>query len=312
MQNDQPNLIVVLGPTASGKTRLAVHLAHQLQSGVISADSRQVYRNMDIGTGKDLSEYVIDNQPIPYHLIDILEAGEQYDVARFQQDFHKIMQSYSYPHIPVLCGGTGLYLQAVLTNHQFTHIPIDEKKRDFWKNAGFEEAQKYYENLEYIHYQGDTSTFKRLIRAIEINDYLQHNPMPNVSISPFTPCIFGLMLPREERRKRISLRLQKRIEQEGMVTEVEELLKSGVSADKLRFYGLEYKYITDYLESQITKEEMMEQLEIAIHQYAKRQMTFFRSMEKKGLKIHWIDAQLEVEQQLNEIKKAGISILHKK
>lgn len=305
MKHSEPNLLVVLGPTASGKTRLAAQLAYQLQSGVISADSRQVYRHMDVGTGKDLNEYIVDNQQVSYHLIDILEPGEQYDVAQFQRDVLQIIPQYTPPHIPVLCGGTGLYIQAVLTNHQFTQIPIHEEKRAFWQNAGFEAAKKYYESLEYIHYQGDTSTFKRLIRAIEINEYLLENPMPDVSSYTFSPFIIGLDLPREERRKRISARLKKRVEQEGMIQEVEELLQRGVSADKLRFYGLEYKYITDYLEGHITRETMLEQLEVAIHQFAKRQMTFFRSMEKKGMKIHWIDAQLNVTQQLNEIKKAG-------
>lgn len=310
MKYDEPNLLVVLGPTASGKTRLAVQLAYQLQSGVISADSRQVYRHMDIGTGKDLNEYIVDNQQVPYHLIDILEPGEQYDVAQFQRDVMQIIPQYPPPNIPVLCGGTGLYIQAVLTNHQFTQIPIDEEKRAFWQKAGFEAAQKHYENLKQMLYQGDTSTFKRLIRAIEINEYLLENPMPDVSSYAFSPFIIGLDVSREERRKRISARLKKRVEQEGMIQEVEELLKKGVSADKLRFYGLEYKYITDYLEGYITRETMLAQLEVAIHQFAKRQMTFFRSMEKKGMKIHWIDAQLEVTQQLNEIKKAGFLGLH--
>ena len=310
MKDLEPNVLVVLGPTASGKTRLAVQLANHLQSGVISADSRQVYRHMDIGTGKDLNEYIVDNQQVPYHLIDILEPGEQYDVAQFQRDVMQIIPQYPPPNIPVLCGGTGLYIQAVLTNHQFTHIPIDEEKRAFWQKAGFEAAQKHYENLKQMLYQGDTSTFKRLIRAIEINEYLLENPMPDVSSYAFSPFIIGLDVSREERRKRISARLKKRVEQEGMIQEVEELLKKGVSADKLRFYGLEYKYITDYLEGYITRETMLAQLEVAIHQFAKRQMTFFRSMEKKGMKIHWIDAQLEVTQQLNEIKKAGFLGLH--
>lgn len=310
MKDLEPNVLVVLGPTASGKTRLAVQLAYHLQSGVISADSRQVYRHMDIGTGKDLNEYIVDNQQVPYHLIDILEPGDQYDVAQFQRDVLQIIPQYTPPNIPVLCGGTGLYIQAVLTNHQFTHIPIDEEKRAFWQKAGFEAAQKHYENLKQMLYQGDTSTFKRLIRAIEINEYLLENPMPDVSSYAFSPFIIGLDVSREERRKRISARLKKRVEQEGMIQEVEELLKKGVSADKLRFYGLEYKYITDYLEGYITRETMLAQLEVAIHQFAKRQMTFFRSMEKKGMKIHWIDAQLEVTQQLNEIKKAGFLGLH--
>ncbi len=305
MKYDEPNLLVVLGPTASGKTRLAVQLAYQLQSGVISADSRQVYRHMDIGTGKDLNEYILDNQQIPYHLIDILEPGDQYDVAQFQRDVLQIIPQYTPPNIPVLCGGTGLYIQAILANHQFTQIPIDEEKRTFWQKAGFEAAQKHYENLKEWPYQGDTSTFKRLIRAIEINEYLLESPMPDVSSYAFSPFIIGLDVSREERRKRISARLKKRVEQEGMIQEVEGLLKKGVSADKLRFYGLEYKYITDYLEGYLTRETMLGQLEVAIHQFAKRQMTFFRSMEKKGMKIHWIDAQLDVTQQLNEIKKAG-------
>ena len=211
MKYDEPNLLVVLGPTASGKTRLAVQLAYQLQSGVISADSRQVYRHMDIGTGKDLNEYILDNQQIPYHLIDILEPGDQYDVAQFQRDVLQIIPQYTPPNIPVLCGGTGLYIQAILANHQFTQIPIDEEKRTFWQKAGFEAAQKHYENLKEWPYQGDTSTFKRLIRAIEINEYLLESPMPDVSSYAFSPFIIGLDVSREERRKRISARLKKRV-----------------------------------------------------------------------------------------------------
>jgi tRNA dimethylallyltransferase len=300
-------LIVILGPTASGKTHLATHLAHQIQGEIISVDSRQVYRDMNIGTGKDLEEYRIDNHLIPYHLIDILNAGEQYHIHQFQQDFQKVFEDISSRNKPaILCGGSGMYLEAVLKGFQFTSIPIDESIRRKLESNTFEELQN---NAGWvlnpasvgIPFNPDLSTKKRLIRAIEINQFLSQNPnyqipKPNIPNS----IIFGLNPDTEIRRISITKRLNERL-QNGMIEEVKTLIDSGISPDKLIFYGLEYKFITQFLTGNLAYETMVERLNVAIHQFAKRQMTYFRKMERDGLNINWLDSKLPLDKKIEEI-----------
>lgn len=291
-------MVVILGPTASGKTKLAVMLANQIVGEVISADSRQVYRGMDIGTGKDLSEY----GTVPHHLIDIVEAGDDYNVAFFQRDFQKVYEKILLREkTPILCGGSGMYIEAVLKNHQHTQIPIDEAFREYLKSFSEEELRaKYLENVYKNYPEADVSTHKRLIRAIEISEFLSKNPS-NLQSKPLEDYIvFGIDLPAEIRRERITKRLHQRLS-DGMIEEVENLLEKGISAEKLIFYGLEYKFITEYLLQKMTYEEMVSKLEVAIHQFAKRQMTFFRSMERKGVQIHWLDGRLPAEENIHKM-----------
>jgi tRNA dimethylallyltransferase len=306
-------LIVILGPTASGKTHLATHLAHKIQGEIISADSRQVYRGMDIGTGKDLEEYVVENQAIPYHLIDILDAGEQYHIHLFQQDFLRIYNDIiARGKTPILCGGSGMYLEAVLKGYEFTSVPIDENLREELESKTFEELQNYYQdNAGRVlnpacvgrEYNPDLSTKKRLIRAIEINQFLQQNPdyeipLPNIPES----IIFGLNPETEFRRMSITQRLQYRLEH-GMIEEVKALIDKGIPPEKLIFYGLEYKFITQYLSGEMSYETMAERLNVAIHQFAKRQMTYFRKMERDDLKINWLSNNIPFDKKVDEIVK---------
>lgn len=288
----QPKLIVILGPTASGKTNLAVQLAHKIDGEIISADSRQVYRGMDIGTGKDLNEYCVKNQQITYHLIDVVNAGESYNLFQFQIDFYKSLDDIlSRNKTPILCGGSGLYLEAVLKGHQFTAIPNSEALRENLESYEVLDLLKLYKSFDTDFQKvADVSSKKRLIRAIEISIYLTENidfKLPDFPQLPPT-VIYGLNPEKELRRQKISNRLKERFEN-GMIDEVKKLLENNISAEKLVFYGLEYKYITEYLLGGYDFETMFSKLEIAIHQFAKRQMTFFRKMEKDGLKINWID-----------------------
>lgn len=297
------SLIVILGPTASGKTHLAVQLAHQIDGEIISADSRQVYRGMDIGTGKDLEEYTIDGKKIPYHLIDIIVAGESYHIYQFQQDFQK-----AYTDIiqrgkkAILCGGSGMYLDAVLKGYEFTSIPIDLKLREQLLEKSTEELLRIFEENQSVYSEkSDTSTKKRLIRAIEINLFLKNNPTFKITPQAIPKAtIFGLNPATELRREKITKRLTHRLEN-GMIEEVQILLSKGIPAEKLIFYGLEYKFITQYLKEEISYEIMVEKLNIAIHQFAKRQMTYFRKMENDGLKINWLDSNLPFNKLMDTI-----------
>ncbi len=301
--SNNARLITILGPTASGKTKLAVALAHQIGGEIISADSRQVYRGMDIGTGKDLAEYIIDNQTISYHLIDIIEAGENYHIHRFQEDFQQVFTEINTRNKPaILCGGSGMYLDAVLKGYQFTGIPIDENLREILIEKSFEELLIIFQNNSSVFSAlADTSTKKRLIRAIEISNFLLKNPEFNIptSITPDS-IIFGLNPDVETRRERITKRLHERL-QNGMIEEVKTLIDKGIPAEKLIFYGLEYKFITQFLQGEINFETMKERLNVAIHQFAKRQMTYFRKMERDGLKINWLDVNLPLNKIVEEI-----------
>ncbi len=296
-------LVVILGPTASGKTHLAVQLAHRINGEIISGDSRQVYRGMDIGTGKDLKEYIVDNQIVPYYLIDILDAGEQYHIHLFQQDFQRVYQGIiARGKMPILCGGSGMYLEAVLKGYEFTAIPIDEDLRlNLFEKSTEELIQIFQENPSEYNKKADISTRKRLIRAIEINQFLQQNPDFTVSL-PNIPefIIFGLNPEMEFRRISITKRLHHRLEH-GMIEEVKALIDKGIPPEKLIFYGLEYKFITQYLTGEMPYEIMVERLNVAIHQFAKRQMTYYRKMERDGLKINWLSNNLPLDKKLDEI-----------
>ena len=325
-QNNQP-LIVILGPTASGKTKLAVNIASKINGEIISADSRQVYRGMNIGTGKDYKEYLPffkQNQDWlagieGVHLIDIVEAGDSYNVAFFQRDFQKAYQDIiSRNKIPILCGGTGMYIEAVLRNYEDTQVPIIQDFRSELSLKTDEELEKIFQKkYALVNQNADISTRKRLIRAIEIGEFKTREvggrrsafeiqdsrfEKQNRTVDrsephggPFRTQNFGISISVEIRRERITKRLHDRLEN-GLIEEVKSLLESGISAEKLIFYGLEYKFITEYLVGDLSYDEMTKRLEIAIHQYAKRQMTFFRSMERKGIKINWLDGMQTVEE----------------
>ncbi len=303
-------LIVILGPTASGKTRLAIQVASHINAEIISADSRQVYRGMDIGTGKDLQEYLPyfpknENGIEGLHLVNIVDAGESYHLAAFQKDCKKAVDTIiERAKTPIICGGTGLYIEAFLKNFMFTQIPIDETLRSKLTLLSKEELSEIFRReFQKVLPEADISTHKRLIRAIETATYLSENPMSTSTIDTshdYDFIIFGLDLPAEQRRSKISARLKERLAN-GMIEEVQSLLQQGISAEKLIFYGLEYKFITEFLLGKYSYETMESRLEIAIHQFAKRQMTYFRSMERKGLQIHWLNAQKPLKENVEEI-----------
>lgn len=298
------NIIVILGPTASGKTKLAARLAYELNTEVISADSRQVYKDMNIGTGKDYADYTINGVMIPYHLIDITEAGEQYHLHQYMLDFKKAYQQISHQNkMPVLCGGTGLYINAVLNGFEYASVPVNEALRDQIRHYTHPALLEYFHRLPVTSYTAlaDVSTHKRTIRAIEIIEYLLKEKHDAGEKEVMKPMIFGLNPGRELRRARIEQRLQQRLK-EGLIDEVKTLLQKGVSKDQLIFYGLEYKYVVMFLNGELSYEGLQELLTIAIQQFAKRQMTYFRKMEKDGYMIHWIDASLPLEEQLLHVQ----------
>ena len=287
MTNETAPLITILGPTASGKTTFATHLAATQCGEILSGDSRQVYRGMDIGTGKDLSDYIVDGQAIPYHLIDICDPGTKYNLFRYQEDFMKAYEDIRKRGAqPILCGGTGLYIESVLKGYHLSPVPQNEVLRQ-------ELAHKTLDELT------DVDSCQRAIRAIEIETYNLQHPTLEREYPPISSLIIGLNIDREARRQRITQRLQARLNA-GMIAEVEQLLQQGIPADDLIYYGLEYKFVTEYVVGKLTFEEMFRQLEIAIHQFAKRQMTWFRGMERRGFTIHWIDAMLPMEEKLSK------------
>ena len=298
------DLIAILGPTASGKTTLAAHLAAKLDTEIISADSRQVYRRMDLGTGKDLADYLVEGKQIPYHLIDIAEPGTKYNVYQFQQDF---MQAYKdicqRGKLPVMCGGSGLYVESVLRGYQMADVPENKELRLQLEGKSLEELTEILKGYKTLHNTTDTDTTKRAIRAIEIEEYyVKHGIKPTAEGNQplFHPLVIGVSIDRELRREKISRRLLQRLD-EGMVDEVRNLLAEGIAPEDLIYYGLEYKYLTLYATGQLNYDQMVSQLEIAIHQFAKRQMTWFRGMERRGVQIHWIEATLPMEEKVNHI-----------
>ena len=295
------NLVTILGPTACGKTTLAVALADRLKTAVISADSRQVYRSMDLGTGKDLNEYTIDGHEVPYHLIDIVDAGYKYNVFEYQRDFLKVYESLrAEGQLPVLCGGTGMYLESVLRGYRLVEVPENRELRSSLENKSLDELTEILRGYKQLHNSTDVDTCKRAIRAIEIEEYYRASDVKVREFPEIKSLTIGLDVSRELRRERISRRLRERLEQ-GMVDEVRGILAAGVSPEDLIYYGLEYKYLTMYVIGELTYEEMVSQLEIAIHQFAKRQMTYFRGMERRGVPIHWIDAVLSTDEKVEEI-----------
>lgn len=298
-------LITILGPTASGKTGRAVLLCRRFNGEVISADSRQVYSRMDIGTGKDLFEY----GNIPYHLIDICEAGEKYNLHKFITDFHIALKKISdLGKLPVLCGGSGLYLETALSGVKLPEVPENKLLRETLNNYSLDQLAQILSRYKKLHNTTDIDSVKRAIRAIEIEEFYRNNPematmADKKSTDPIPSLIIGIDIPRDERRKRISSRLKTRLEQ-GMVTEVEALLASGIKPEDLIYYGLEYKYLTLYLMGQLSYPEMVSELEIAIHQFAKRQMTWFRGMERRGFNIHWLPYDMNDEEFISAVCKA--------
>ncbi len=302
--NTNHNLIIILGATATGKTKLAAHLASQLNTEIISADSRQVYRDMNIGTGKDLDEYEVNGKHIPYHLINIIEAGDEYNLHFFQRDFFETYNEITSRNlIPILCGGTSMYINGVMRGHAHTPIPENRELRIQLEGMDKKQLVEYFIALPETPYKSkaDTSTIIRILRAIEICTWEQTNIREeNESSKKLNPIIFGLDTDTEIRRKKIEERLIYRLKN-GMIEEVQSLLTKGVSEQKLIAYGLEYKFVVLHLQKVLTFDEMQKQLTIAIHQFAKRQMTFFRKMEREGAKINWIDAALSLEEQLAQI-----------
>lgn len=285
------DLITILGPTASGKTNVAVKLAAQIDAEIISADSRQVYRRMDLGTGKDIEEYCMDGKKIPYHLIDIVEPGTKYNVFEYQRDFLEAYNDIrSRGKKVIVCGGTGLYLESILRSYRLSPVPQNEKLRNELKGKTLDELTHILQQYKTLHNTTDVDSAQRAIRAIEIAEYYKNEPIEDRPFPHFSSYTIGIDVDRETRRERITRRLKQRLDN-GMVDEVRSLLNEGIKPDDLIYYGLEYKYLTLYAIGELTYDEMFRQLEIAIHQFAKRQMTWFRGMERRGITIHWMKAE---------------------
>ena len=299
-------MITILGPTASGKTTLAAHLAAKTGAEIISADSRQVYRGMDIGTGKDLADYVVDGKKIPYHLIDICEPGTKYNLFRYQEDFLNAYEGIRNRGVkPILCGGTGLYIEAVLKGYSLSPVPQNAELRERLAGKSLEELTAMLVELKKktgstMHNRSDVDTAQRAIRAIEREEHNLNNPMPERECPPIDSLIIGVDIDRDERRRKITNRLKARLE-DGLVEEIQGLLRRGIPAEDLIYYGLEYKFVTEYVTGKLTYDEMFRQLEIAIHQFAKRQMTWFRGMERRGFHIHWLDASKPIDDKVMAI-----------
>lgn len=300
-------LITILGPTASGKTALAARLAYELDGEIISGDSRQVYRGMTIGTGKDLDDYIVDGHAIPYHLIDICEPGEKYNIFQYQQDFLRAWRGVqSRGKWPILCGGSGLYIESVLRGYALSPVEQNPELRRSLEGKSLDELTRILLNLKAetgstMHNTTDVDTPQRAIRAIEIETFNAEHPTQLRQMEAPDSLVVGVAIDRDERRRKITARLRRRLD-EGMVDEIRGLLAKGIKAEDLIYYGLEYKYVTLYAIGQLSYEEMFRQLEIAIHQFAKRQMTWFRGMERRGCRIHWIDAASSMEDKLQQIR----------
>lgn len=297
------DLVTILGPTASGKTNFACHLASVLDAEIISGDSRQVYRSMDIGTGKDLDDYTVQGKAIPYHLIDILDAGDKYNIFEYQHDFHNVYQEIkNRDKIPVLCGGSGLYIESVLKGYSLVDVPENKELRSKYASYSLQDLSGILESYKTLHNKTDLDTVQRAIRAIEIEEYKTQFPLEHNEFPPLNSLIVGVDIDRELRRRKISDRLKTRLK-EGMIEEIQGIINRGVLPEDLIYYGLEYKYVTLYLLHQLSYEDMFSQLEIAIHQFAKRQMTWFRGMEKRGIHIHWIKAEIPIEKKIEIVNE---------
>ncbi len=295
------DLLTIVGPTASGKTALAVAVASQLGAEILSGDSRQVYRGMDLGTGKDIAEYTLSGKTIPYHLIDIVDAGTRYNVYQYQQDFLSAYEDVkSRERLPILCGGTGLYVEAVLKGYRLLTVPQNPVLRAELEHKSLDELTKILSTYKTLHNTTDVDTAKRAVRAIEIAEYNLQHASEEIPFPALNSLLIGVSIDRELRREKITRRLHERLQQ-GMIQEVQGLLAKGIAPEDLIYYGLEYKYLTLYAIGKLSYDEMVQQLEIAIHQFAKRQMTWFRGMERRGFTIHWIDANQPMQEKVNKI-----------
>ena len=306
--NSGYNIVVILGPTASGKTAVAAHLASRIDGEIISADSRQVYKHLNLGTGKDYGDYTVNNRQVPYHLIDIVEPGTQYNVYEYQKHFVPVFEDIkNRGKVPILCGGSGLYIEAVIQGYKLIHVPVNQPLRDELEKKSLEELIAKLATYKNIHNNSDIENTKRAIRAIEIEEYYVHNPEIDLSYPEMHPVIFGVRYDRATERQRITERLQQRLKA-GMEEEVEQLLKNGTTPEQLIYYGLEYKFLTQYIVGEISYDKMFTGLNTAIHQFAKRQMTWFRRMEGQGMKIHWLAGAMPLEEKMTKILKVtGIS-----
>jgi tRNA dimethylallyltransferase len=295
------NLITILGPTASGKTSVAAHFAMRINGEIISADSRQIYRGMDLGTGKDLADYSVDGVEIPYHLIDIADAGYEYNVFEYQRDFIKTFEEIQKRgNFPVVCGGSGMYIEAVLKGYKLINVPVNEPLREKLREKSMAELTEILKRYKELHNTSDIDTVKRAVRAIEIEEYYLVNPAEDYCYPEINSLIIGVKFDRDTRRQRITERLKTRLK-EGMADEVKNLIADGIKPETLIYYGLEYKFLALYITGEISYEEMFTRLETAIHQFAKRQMTWFRHMEKNGFIIHWLDGEMPMEEKMKNI-----------
>ena len=295
------DMVTILGPTASGKTEVAVKLALKLCGEVISADSRQIYRNMDLGTGKDLDEYNVNGVDVPYHLIDIAEAGYQYNVFEFQRDFLTVYKAIREKGaFPVMCGGSGMYLEAILKGYRLIQVPVNEGRRDELQLLSLDELTEILKHYKSINNTSDTENKKRAVRAIEIEEFCLAHPETDLSFPPINSLIVGVKFDRDSRRRRITERLKQRLDN-GMIDEVKKLIDNGLKPDDLTYYGLEYKYLTLYITGKLTYDEMFLGLNTAIHQFAKRQMTWFRKMERDGFEIKWLDGYMPTDEKTDKI-----------
>ncbi|MBQ0057951.1 MAG: tRNA (adenosine(37)-N6)-dimethylallyltransferase MiaA [Bacteroidales bacterium] len=302
-------MITIVGPTASGKTRLAVDVALEYGAEIISGDSRQVYRGMTLGTGKDLDDYIVRDSDgkvqkvVPCHLIDIREPGYKYSIYEFQQDFHTALSDIRQRGKEVVfCGGSGLYVESVLKGYEMHEVPENPELRQRLEGKTLDELTEILKTYKTLHNNTDTDTAKRAIREIEIRDYYKTHSQQLTAYPPVPSLVVGIDVDRDVRRERISRRLRQRLD-DGMVEEVRGLLDSGIAPEDLIYYGLEYKYLTLYVTGRLTYDEMVSQLEIAIHQFAKRQMTWFRGMERRGTQIHWVRESIPNEEKVAQIKQ---------
>ena len=295
-------MLTILGPTASGKTRLAAEIASLAGGEVISADSRQVYRGMDIGTGKDMDDYIVNGNPVRVHLVDIADAGTQYNVYEYQKDFLKVWDDLQMRGVfPVLCGGSGLYIEAILNNYRLIQVPVNEPLREQLSGKSLEELTDILKGYKTkLHNITDIVNEKRAIRAIEIEQYYAGNSVDDMAMPVLNSLVVGVKYDRQTERRRITRRLEQRLD-EGMADEVKGLLDSGIPPDNLIYYGLEYKFITRYLMGDLTYKHMKEQLNTAIHQFAKRQMTWFRRMERQGTLIHWLEGEMPQDEKVGSV-----------
>jgi tRNA dimethylallyltransferase len=297
------DLLVVTGPTASGKTSLAAAIAKKVNGEIISADSRQVYRGMNLGTGKDYDDYLIEGTRITCHLIDIVDPGYKYNVFEFQRDFKNVYSVLKERGIfPVVCGGSGMYADSIITGYKMDEVPPDSGFRAELEKKSMEELREILSTYKYLHNKTDIDTKKRVIRAIEIEHFSKSIGKQNMEIPKIRSLVVGVIFDRESRRRRITERLKQRLD-EGMVDEVKKLIDKGINTETLIYYGLEYKFITLYLTGTISYEVMVRDLETAIHQFAKRQMTWFRGMERRGIKIHWLDGNLLQEEKVQKVMR---------